>query len=97
MKFGKKFFITIALFNLCIVAALGVLLRTKMVFSIESVEFSNVLEAHYHFAMNGWVTLTIMTLMVYELLPEFINNKPKYRWMLWGVLMSIHRYVDLNF
>ncbi len=88
MKFGKKFFITIALFNLCIVAALGVLLRTKMVFSIESVEFSNVLEAHYHFAMNGWVTLTIMTLMVYELLPEFINNKPKYRWMLWGVLMS---------
>ena len=88
MKFGKKFFITIGLFNLCIVAALGVLLRTKMVFSIESVEFSNVLEAHYHFAMNGWVTLTILTLMVYELLPAHINNKPKYRWMLWGVLIS---------
>ena len=88
MKFGKKFFITIGLFNLCIVAMLGVLLRTKMVFSIESVEFSNVLEAHYHFAMNGWVTLTLMTLMVFELLPEHINGRPLYQWMLLGVLVS---------
>jgi len=88
MKFGKKFFITIGLFNLCIVAMLGVLLRTKMVFSIESVEFSNVLEAHYHFAMNGWVTLTLMTLMVFELLPEHINSRQLYRWMLSGVLIS---------
>ena len=88
MKYGKKFWVTIGLFNLCIVAMLGVLLRTKMVFSIESVEFSNVLEAHYHFAMNGWVTLTLLSLMAYELLPENINRKPVYRWLLLGVLIS---------
>ena len=88
MKYGKGFWITIGLFNLCIVAMLGVLLRTKMIFSIESIEFSNVLEAHYHFAMNGWVTLTLMVLMVNELLPEAINKKPVYQWMRWGVLLS---------
>lgn len=88
MKFSKKGWVTIGLFNLCIVAVLGVLLRTKMVFSIESVEFTNVLEAHYHFAMNGWVTLTLLALMVYELLPESVNKKPVYQWLLSGILIS---------
>ncbi len=88
MKYGKQFWITVALFNLCIVAALGVLLRTKMVFPLESIEFSNILEAHYHFAMNGWITSTLMVLMVYELLPELINRKPVYQWMRWGMLLS---------
>jgi len=88
MKYGKQFWVTIGLFNLCLVALLGVLLRTKMVFSLEGIEFSNILEAHYHFAMNGWVTLVLMTLMVYELLPEAINRKPIYQWMRWGVLLT---------
>ena len=76
MKYGKQFWITIALLNLCIVASLGVLLRTKMIFPLEAVEFPNILEAHYHFAMNGWITFTLMVLMVYELLPEYLNQKP---------------------
>ncbi len=88
MKFGKQFWITVALFNLCIVAALGVLLRTKMVFPLEAIEFSNILEAHYHFAMNGWVTSSLMVLLVYELLPEYTNRKPVYQWMRWGMLTS---------
>jgi hypothetical protein len=86
MKPGKGSWITIALFNLCITAALGVLLRTKMVFPLEAVEFSNILEAHYHFAMNGWITFTIMVLLVYELLPEQIYSRPVYQWMRWAIL-----------
>ncbi len=88
MKYGKQFWITFGLFNLCIVAALGVLLRTKMVFPLESVEFSNILEAHYHFAMNGWITFTLMVLMVYELLPENISGKPVYQWMRFGMIFT---------
>ena len=88
MKYGKQFWITIALLNLCIVASLGVLLRTKMIFPLEAVEFPNILEAHYHFAMNGWITFTLMVLMVYELLPEYLNQKPVYLWMRLGMLFT---------
>ena len=88
MKYGKQFWVTISLFNLCVVASLGVLLRTKMVFPLEGVEFSNILEAHYHFAMNGWITSTLMVLMVYELLPEQFSCKPAYQWMRVGMLIT---------
>ena len=88
MKYGKQFWITFALFNLCIVASLGVLLRTKMIFPLEAIEFSNILEAHYHFAMNGWITFTLMVLMVYELLPGYLNQKPVYQWMRLGMLFT---------
>jgi hypothetical protein len=88
MKRYKNWWLTFALLNLCIVATLGVLLRTKMVFPLEAVEFTNVLEAHYHFAMNGWITFTLMVLLVSELLPEGISDKPVYQWLRFGMLFT---------
>jgi len=81
MKYGKQFWVTLGIFNLCIVALLGVMLRSKMVFPLEWLDFSNILEAHYHFAMNGWIISVLMVLMVYELLPGDVSSKPIYQRM----------------
>ncbi|HEY1031003.1 MAG TPA: hypothetical protein VGD89_04475, partial [Flavipsychrobacter sp.] len=66
---GKKAWLKIALANLVIVAILGFLLRSKIVFTIPFLDFKNTLHAHSHYAFGGWVTLALMVLMVYEILP----------------------------
>jgi len=48
-----------ALLNLVIVASLGVLLRYKMLFSLPSVHYKNLLHGHSHFAFAGWVSTAL--------------------------------------
>ena len=77
----KNNWLVIALINLTVVALLGVILRAKIIFSIPVIDFKHLLHAHSHFAFGGWVTLCLLTLMTYEILPEQYNRKPAYRWM----------------
>lgn len=84
----RNTWITIALINLEIVAALGVLLRSKILFSIPGVDFKFILHAHSHFAFGGWITLCLFTLMTYEILPEKYSNRPKYQYLLSGTLIT---------
>ncbi len=87
-KINKKFWASITLFNLCIVALLGIMLRSKMLFPMEGIEFKNLLHAHSHFAFGGWVSLALLTLMTYEILPEQASNKPIYKWLLSGIQVN---------
>lgn len=80
--------ISIALVNLAIVAALGFLLRSKMIFSIPFFNFRYFLHAHSHFAFGGWVTVALLALMVYKMLPENLYSKPAYKWLLGGILFN---------
>src|SRR5438876_3519168 len=48
-----------ALLNLAIVAAAGVLLRYKILFSLPVLDYKNLLHAHSHFAFSGWVSLAL--------------------------------------
>jgi hypothetical protein len=58
-------------------------------------DFKYMLNAHSHFAFGGWVTLVLMVLMVYDVLPEPAREKKIYQWLLagialnaWGMLLS---------
>lgn len=84
----KKFWIGIALINLAIVAVLGFVLRSKILFSMPFVDYKNTLHAHSHFAFGGWVTVALLTLLTYEVLPVSMNRKPVYKWFLAGILMA---------
>lgn len=84
----KNNWLAIALINLCIVAFLGMVLRSKILFSIPFIDFKNLLHAHSHFAFGGWVTLAIMVLMVYEILPGRFSSKPVYKGLFAGVLFN---------
>lgn len=84
----KNTWITITLINLMIVASLGLLLRSKILFSIPGVDFKFILHAHSHFAFGGWITLCLFTLMTFEILPESCSSKPKYKYLLSGLLIT---------
>lgn len=84
-----------SLFNLVVVAAFGLLLRSKILFSMPFLNYKNTLHAHSHFAFGGWVTIAISSLMVYELLPEekatwkvFNRLLAGYMFSAWGMLVS---------
>ena len=66
----RNSWITISLINLSIVALLGVLLRSKILFSIPWIDFKFMLHAHSHFAFAGWITLCLFTLLTFEILPR---------------------------
>ncbi len=81
----RSFWISLCLINLCIVALLGFLLRSKILFSIPFINYRYILSAHSHFAFAGWAGLCLITLLIYDLLPESISGKKVYQWIL-GVI-----------
>lgn len=85
---SKSFWIGLSLLNLCIVALFGFVLRSKILFPLSFVDYRSVLSAHSHFAFGGWVGLCLLTLLVYNLLPEALSQKRFYQWMLAGIEIS---------
>ncbi|WP_269241611.1 hypothetical protein [Flavobacterium limnophilum] len=75
-----KFWLKISLLNLCIVAALGVLMRYKIGFEFPYFDQKHLQHSHSHFAFAGWLSHTLMALMVYFLqtkIQNFDGNKYK--------------------
>lgn len=80
MIFNIKFWLKISLLNLCIVAVLGVLMRYKIGFEFPYFDQKNLQHSHSHFAFTGWLSHTLMVLMVYFLQTKMIDfNGNKYR------------------
>ncbi|QKJ32963.1 hypothetical protein HQ865_25495 [Mucilaginibacter mali] len=84
----KHNWITLCLFNLALVAMLGAVLRSKILFSIPWLDFKYILNAHSHFAFGGWITLCLLTLFTYELLPEKFSSQRKYNCLLGSIFLS---------
>ena len=82
----KGFWITLSLFNLGITAFLGLLLRSKILFAIPSINYKYLLSGHSHFAFGGWAALALVTLMVHDLLSA--GDKRIYQWILWGLQLT---------
>ena len=54
----------ISLFNLFLVSFIGVILRYKIVYSLPFVDQKHLLQGHSNFAFTGWITQTLMILLV---------------------------------
>ncbi|TDE51108.1 hypothetical protein [Flavobacterium sp. GT3P67] len=67
MKLNVNFWLKLSLLNLCIVATLGVLMRYKIGFEFPYLDQKHLQHSHSHFAFSGWISHTLMTLMVYYL------------------------------
>lgn len=57
----------IGLFNLCLVALWGMLMRYKIAFNFPALDQKHAQHAHSHFAFAGWVTHMLYTLYTYYL------------------------------
>ena len=84
----RNLWVTLTLINLCIVALLGMTLRTKLLFTVRFIDFKNFLSAHSHFAFGGWVTLALMILFITNLLTSAQQQKRTYQWILWGIELN---------
>lgn len=84
----RSFWINLCLVNLCLVAFLGFTLRSKILFPLTFVDFRSVESAHSHFAFAGWVGLALITLFVYDVLPDPIGRKKIYQWILAAIELS---------
>jgi hypothetical protein len=78
----RSFWLTLALINLSIVAFLGFILRSKILFPLDFIDFRSTLSAHSHFAFAGWAGLSLLTLLIYDILPEVSSKKKIYQWVL---------------
>ena len=78
-----KPWVRFAVFNLLIVAGIGVVLRYKIAFSLPWVDQKNLLQSHSHFAFAGWLTQLLMTLVVRYLNKHGIEQALlRYKWVL---------------
>ena len=85
---NKRSWITLALVNLSVVALLGALLRSKMLFSLRFIDQKHLINAHSHFAFGGWVTLSLLLLFIYKLLPAELQARKAYKYILWGISLT---------
>lgn len=89
MQIKIENWLRIALFNLCIVALLGVTLRYKIAFSLPFIDQRNLLHGHSHFAFSGWITQALMILMVHYLYKNAQEKLSKrYTWLLVANLIT---------
>ena len=89
MQASLRKWLTISLLNLLLVATLGVLMRYKIAFYLPFIQQKFVLHSHSHFAFSGWITQTLMVLMVHHLaLKNGEGVFGKYRWLLWANLIT---------
>lgn len=80
MKADCKFWLKFSLVNLLIVALLGLLMRYKIGFEFPYFNQKNLQLSHSNFAFTGWISHTLMVLMVYTLQSKIIDfNFGKYK------------------
>lgn len=80
-----------ALFNLFIVAGIGVVLRYKIAFSLPFIDQKHLLHGHSHFAFAGWITQALMILLVNYLCRQKDESIfKKYKWLLNANLITAY-------
>ena len=80
MKLSISNWVKISLFNLLLVATLGLLMRYKIAFEFPYLNQKNIQHSHSHFAFAGWVSQTLIVLMVHFLSKQnVVLNLEKYK------------------
>lgn len=83
MQIFQKYWVKISVFNLFVVALLGVLMRYKIAFDFPYLEQKNVLHSHSHFAFAGWISQTLFLFLTHFFEKHKINsNSKKYHLLL---------------
>lgn len=72
MQFNTKFWLKFSLINLFLVAFLGLIMRYKIGFEFPFFDQKFLQHSHSHFAFSGWISHTLMVLMLH-----FLENRRK--------------------
>ncbi len=89
--FTTKFWLKFSLINLLIVALIGLLMRYKIGFEFPYLDQKHLQHSHSHFAFSGWISHTLMILMIYFLQKKIVNfDSQKYNKILILNLLSAY-------
>lgn len=80
----------VALFNLCILGLMGIVLRYKLVFPLPFLEYKKMLHSHSHFAFGGWVSFLLQLIIIHRVIPIF-SNAPRF-WNWFFLLTTLVNY-----
>lgn len=77
MLFNSKFWLKFSILNLLIVAFIGLLMRYKIGFEFPFFDQKHLQHSHSHFAFSGWISHTLMVLIIgfLEKRAENIENR----------------------
>ncbi len=91
MPFPLHRYFKIALFNLLLIAAIGVILRYKIAFSLPFIDQKHLLHGHSHFAFAGWISHALILLLVAYLAAQKDESVYKrYRWVINANLITAY-------
>lgn len=91
MKFPMAGWLKLSFFNLALIALIGVIMRYKIAFSFPFLDQKHLLHGHSHFAFAGWITHTLMVLLINVVAKKNENfNYPKYRFLLYANLITAY-------
>lgn len=83
----KKFWILLSFSNFLIAALFGLILRAAFVWEIDWMEYRNLLHAHSHLAMLGWVYMALFALFCYRFLPQ--SKYKSYSKLFWTTQLAV--------
>jgi len=83
--------LSISFLNLFLVAGLGLILRYKIAFYLPFIDQKFFLHSHSHFAFSGWISQTLMVLLIHNLSSNIGEQiLKKYRWLLIANLITAY-------
>lgn len=85
------YWVRVCVFNLLLVAFLGIILRYKIAFSFPYLDQRNLHHGHSHFAFTGWITQVLMVLMIHYL---FSAKQDKRHYGLYRSLLFINIFAS---
>src|SRR6187402_1722923 len=91
MKFPITRWLKLSFFNLTLIALIGVIMRYKIGFSFPFFDQKYLLHGHSHFAFAGWITHTLMVLLITDISGKSKNfNYRKYQILLCANLITAY-------
>ncbi|MCB9284197.1 MAG: hypothetical protein H6563_09010 [Lewinellaceae bacterium] len=85
----KTYWLKIALLNFFLAACLGVLMRYAFLEELEWMHFRNIMHAHSHVAMLGWLYLALYALLIGMFLKPEQQADPFYNRLFWATEVSV--------
>lgn len=91
MSISLHKWLRIAVFNLLLVAFLGLVMRYKIAFSLPFITQKYFLNAHSHFAFAGWITQALMTFIAFYIAKNKASfSLKKYNRLLFANLVTAY-------
>ncbi len=91
MKFPIAWWLKLSFINLVLVSVIGVIMRYKIAFSFPFLDQKQLLHGHSHFAFAGWITQTLMALLINNISSKTNNfGYSKYRMLLYANLVTAY-------